>query len=79
VGIFLSGFISLLLLTLQFMDFPFEIERLSFSQQLHFFFHSFFAWIGFGLAISCLLTIPLLNLLVLPVGVIGASLLYYKD
>src|SRR3989338_9911458 len=78
-GIFLSGFISLLLLTLQFMDFPFEIERLSFSQQLHFFFHSFFAWIGFGLAISCLLTIPLLNLLVLPVGVIGASLLYYKD
>jgi len=78
VGTVLSGALTLILLAFQFIDFPLEIERLSVQEQRNRFLKFPGAWLGFGAGISILLAIPILNFLILPAGVVGASLLYYR-
>ncbi|MBI4041821.1 MAG: EI24 domain-containing protein [Deltaproteobacteria bacterium] len=78
IGAFLSGFFTLFLLAFQFLDFPLEVERLPFRAQCHFVRRHWMACLGFGLAMSCLLVIPIINLFILPIGTIGAALLYYR-
>ena len=77
-GTVLSGALTLILLALQFIDFPLEIEKLSVQEQRNRFLKFPGAWLGFGAGISILLAIPILNFLILPAGVVGASLLYYR-
>ncbi len=78
IGAFLSGILTLILLAFQFLDFPLGVERLALSGQFKNFLTHPLAWLGFGCGLSLMLTIPLLNLTVLPSGVVGASLLYYR-
>jgi CysZ protein len=78
IGPFLSGSLTLFLIAFQFLGFPLEVERLSFSDQMAHFFKHPFAWFGFGAGLSLMLAIPIINLSVLPGGVVGASLLYYQ-
>ena len=78
IGAFLSGALTLILLAFQFLDFPLGAERLALSSQFKNFLIHPLAWLGFGCGLSLMLAIPLLNIAVLPSGVIGACLLYYQ-
>lgn len=77
-GPLISGLLTLFLLSFQFLDFPFGVERLPFSALKAVIFHHPLACLGFGTGISLMLMIPVVSLLVLPGGVVGASLLYYE-
>lgn len=78
IGVVISGCLTLFLLSFQFLDFPFGVERLNFSTLKSVALRYPFACLGFGAGISLMLAIPILNLSVLPAGVVGASLLYYE-
>ncbi len=78
LGTLLCSILTFILLAFQFLEFPFEIERFSVSQQIKTFFQFPLMWLGFGCGITLLLTIPIINLTILPAGVVGATLLFYK-
>ncbi len=78
IGAVISGCLTLFLLSFQFLDFPFGVERLRFKELKSAIVSHLFACLGFGAGISLMLAIPILNLCVLPGGVVGASLLYYE-
>ncbi len=78
IGVVISGCLTLFLLSFQFLDFPFGVEHLRFEELKKVMLSHPFACLGFGAGISLMLAIPILNLSVLPGGVVGASLLYYQ-
>jgi CysZ protein len=74
VGIF-AAFISLLLMSYELCDYSFDHFQLTFAQRWQLVRQHFFELIGFSLALGLTSSIPVLNILILPGGVVAAALL----
>jgi len=75
VGVPLGIVITICFCGIDFVDVPLSVRGMSFRQKVRFLWKSRGLVLGFAVAVYLLLHIPLINLLVLPVGVIGATLL----
>lgn len=75
VGVPLGALIAILLCSLDFLDVPLSARGLRFGTKLRVILRNKPLTIGFGCAAYALLLIPLVNLISLPVSVIGATLL----
>lgn len=78
VGVPLGVFLTICFCGVDFLDVPLSMRGLSMRQKFGFLWRSRALVCGFAITGYLLLHIPLLNLLVLPVGVIGATLLVNK-
>lgn len=78
LGVPLGVFVTICFCGIDFLDVPLSMRGLSLRQKLHFLWRSRARILGFAVAGYLLLHIPIVNLLVLPVGVIGATLLVNK-
>ncbi len=72
----ISSFGAFLILAFDSMDYAFEAHGKSFSQRLQFFINNFLIFLGMASVLSLTLIIPGLTLLVLPVAVAGATVIY---
>ena len=75
VGVPVGIFATICFCGMDFLDVPLSIRGYSFKQKRSFWRRNFPSILGFSLAAYLLLHVPVLNLLALPVGVIGATLL----
>ncbi len=75
VGVPVGITIAIFICSLDFLDVPLSARGLSFRQKLGLIRRNKMLAFGFGLAAYLLLLVPVINLLSLPVGVIGATLL----
>lgn len=75
VGVPVGIFLTICFCGVDFVDVPLSVRRLSFRQKLRWLWQSRALVLGFAVAAYLVLHIPLLNLLALPVGVIGATML----
>ena len=66
-------------MAIQFIDYPADNQGLNFSQTLAVMKKSKFQCIGFGAVVAGLLSVPLLNLFVLPAAVISATVLWVDE
>lgn len=64
-------------LVIEFTGYIFSRKKLTFKEQRHVIFHDFSLMAGFGLGVFCILTIPFLQFLCIPLGVVGATNLLY--
>jgi CysZ protein len=81
VGLFfppLAFVISALLLAISFLDYAWSRKELTFSECLANVKKSFFSYLISGCAFMALISIPILNLFVLPFAVIYYSVVYYS-
>lgn len=86
IFIFISSFIpflypvallfTFLIVTWDSMDYSFELHDLSFGERLSLFKNNLGAFISFSIFVGILLFIPFVQLVVLPVAVIGSTCLY---
>lgn len=81
VGVPVGIFVTICFCGMDFLDVPLSVQGYSFRQKTRYWVENFSPLLGFSSAGYLLLHIPILNLLVLPVGVIGATLLvdYQKN
>lgn len=79
VGVPVGIFTTICFCGMDFLDVPLSIRGYSFKQKRGFWRKNFPSILGFSLAAYFLLHIPVLNLLALPVGVIGATLLLEQE
>lgn len=63
-------------LVLEFLDYPLDRRRLNLRQKLAYVWRLRFTGLGFGAALFVLGMIPVLNITLLPMGAVGATLLY---
>jgi CysZ protein len=75
VGVPVGIFLTICFCGVDFVDVPLSVRRLSFRQKLGWLWQSRALVLGFAVAAYLVLHVPLLNLLALPVGVIGATML----
>ena len=75
VGVPLGVLVTVCFCGIDFLDVPLSMRGMSMRQKFSFFWRSRALVLGFAVAGYLLLHIPVLNLLVLPVGIIGATLL----
>jgi CysZ protein len=75
VGVPLGICVTICFCGIDFLDVPLSMRGLSLRQKLRYLWHSRARVLGFALTGYLLLHIPIFNLLVLPIGVIGATLL----
>lgn len=66
-------------IAIQFIDYPADNQGLNFSQTIEIMRRNRARCLGFGAVIAGLLSVPLLNLLVLPAAVISATLLWTDE
>lgn len=78
VGVPLGVIVTICFCGIDFLDVPLSMRGMSMRQKFGFLWRSRALVFGFAIAGYLLLHIPILNLLVLPVGVIGATLLVNK-
>ncbi len=79
VGVPVGIFATICFCGMDFLDVPLSIRGYSFKQKRSFWRKNVPCVLGFSLAAYLLLHIPVVNLLVLPVGVIGATLLLEQE
>ena len=79
VGVPLGIFMTICFCGIDFVDVPLSMHGLSLRQKLNFMWRSRARVFGFAVAAYLLLHIPIVNLLALPVGVIGATLLVQQE
>jgi CysZ protein len=72
----LAFLLTAFFLVLEYLGFVAYRKRLSFREQRQFIWSRFSMTFGFGLGVMALLTIPLLNFICIPLGVIGATLMW---
>ncbi len=75
IGVPLGIFMTICFCGLDFVDVPLSVRGLSLRQKLRFLWGNRAFVLGFAVAAYVLLHIPIVNLLALPVGVIGGTLL----
>ena len=75
VGVPVGILMTICFCGVDFVDVPLSLRRLSFRQKLRWLWQSRALVLGFAVAAYLVLHLPLLNLLALPVGVIGATML----
>ena len=78
LGVPLGVFVTICFCGIDFLDVPLSMRGMSMRQKFGFLWRSRALVFGFAMAGYLLLHIPILNLFVLPVGVIGATLLVNK-
>jgi len=80
IGSFLYGVLTMYftfyVICREFLDYPFEKHRMTYRQKRSAVWERKGLLIGFGSSVFLLLLIPLINLLVTPVAVIGATMMY---
>lgn len=69
-------FFTLFFLVMEYLGFVFERKKLTFGQQRSFIFGRKFLALGFGAGVFCLLAVPFLQFLCLPLAVLGATQLW---
>jgi len=74
---FLSIFWTVLFLAVEYCGYVFARRRYSYGRQRHILFSNFFLFMGFGGGVFCVLAIPLVQLLCIPLGVVGATCLLH--
>lgn len=72
----LAFLLTVFFLVLEYLGFVAYRKRLSFKEQRHFIWSRFSLSFGFGTGVLALLTIPVLNFICIPLGVIGATLMW---
>lgn len=70
--------IAALALAWSMFDYPLTLRGMTVSQRLHFVSRHFSAVLGFGVAITLIFWVPCFIVLMLPVGVVGATRLYWE-
>jgi CysZ protein len=75
VGVPVGSFLTICFCGLDFVDVPLSVRGLSLRRKLNWLWQSRALLLGFAVAAYVALHVPLLNLLALPVGVIGATML----
>jgi CysZ protein len=75
IGVPLGIFTTICFCGVDFVDVPLSVRGMSFRQKVQFLWGNRTIILGFALAAYLLLHIPIVNLLALPVGVIGGTLL----
>jgi CysZ protein len=74
----LSFILTILWLGMSFLDYTFARHTYKFGMKIRFVRQHVFAVFGFGLAVFVGVLIPFLNLIFLPVAVVGGTLLYLE-
>ncbi|WP_225897277.1 sulfate transporter CysZ [Desulfuromonas sp. AOP6] len=67
---------TLFFLTVEYLGYVLSRKRLSFAQQRRYVFGQISLHLGFAVGVLCLLAIPLMQLLCIPLAVVGATRLY---
>lgn len=78
-GIPVGIIVTIFFCGVDFVDVPLSVSGLSFKEKLRLFGRRMPAMFGFGLAAYSLLSIPVINLIALPVGVIGATIMTSEE
>ena len=76
---FLSIFWTILFLAVEYCGFLFFRRQLSYQEQRRIVLENFALLLGFGTGLFCILAIPFFQLLCIPLGVIGATILLLDD
>ena len=71
--------LACLLVSFQYVSYPQVRRSETIARSLLFLYHRFYAAIGFGLALNFLLALPVVGGLVIPLAVVGGTLLYAKS
>ncbi|MDW7643734.1 MAG: sulfate transporter CysZ [Desulfuromonadales bacterium] len=71
-----AALFTLFFLAVEYLGYVLSRKRLSFAQQRHYIFGQTFLHLGFAVGVLCLLAIPLMQLLCIPLAVVGATRLY---
>ena len=74
---FLASLFGFWILAFEYVDYPLERRKMSFSQRLRWGMGSFLPLTSFGVLLTGMMGIPILGILGLPVGVVGGTLLYH--
>jgi CysZ protein len=72
----LSSIITFAFLGLEYMDYPMTRRNMRFTQRRHFCWANLSAVLGLGAAVTTCFLIPLVSFLMMPVGVVGGTLLF---
>ncbi|MBI2608675.1 MAG: EI24 domain-containing protein [Deltaproteobacteria bacterium] len=72
----LSLFIAFLFLAFEFTDYSFARKRFLFKEKKSVVFRNFCLFLGFGASLFIVLLVPFVNFFLIPVGVVGGTLLY---
>lgn len=75
IGVPLGVFITICFCGIDFVDVPLSVRGMSTRQKIQLLWHNRALILGFAVAAYLMLHVPVVNLLALPVGVIGATLL----
>ena len=78
VGVPLGVFMTICFCGLDFVDVPLSVRGMSFRQKMGVLWHNRATVLGFAVTAYVLLHIPVVNLLALPVGIVGATLLVHQ-
>ena len=73
----LSVLLTIFFLVVEYTGYIFARKHLTFKDQRHFIFSQKFLMLGFGLGIMGVLAVPFLQFLCIPLGVVGATLLWH--
>lgn len=83
VGVLLQPLLAALyaafVLSIDFSDFAFERHIDRFGRKVGFVWHRKSLYLGFGLVAVAMAIVPIINLLLLPVGVVAATILYIEE
>ncbi len=79
IGVMLWFWLTAWLLALQYLDCPMDNHGYRFKELQHFASQQRYTTIGFGSSVLILMFIPILNLLVMPAAVIGATLWWLEQ
>jgi len=74
---FLSIFWTILFLAVEYCGYVFTRRRMPYGMQRHIIFSNFFLFMGFGCGVFCILAIPFVQFLCIPLGVVGATCLLH--
>lgn len=70
---------TLFFLTVEYLGYAMNRHRLGFGEQRRFIFRRKFLSLGFGVGVMCILVIPFLQFLCIPVSVLGGTLLFLEN
>lgn len=70
---------TLFFLVMEYLGYVFERKSFSFREQRRYIWRRKFLMLGFGTGVFCMLAVPFLQFLCLPLAVLGATLLWCED
>ena len=74
----LSIFWTILFLAVEYSGYVFTRRQMTYGLQRHIIFANFSLFMGFGTGVFCILAIPFMQLLCIPLGVVGATCLLHE-